>query len=139
MLLAYSSHNRSASIRIPYVHSPQEKRIETRFPDPTANPYYAFSAMLMAGLDGIKNKIHPGKASEKNLYDLPQDELDKVDTVSGSLREALEHLNSDREFLKEGGVFTDDQIDSYITLKLKEVQEFEQTPHPIEYKLYYSS
>ncbi len=139
VLLAYSSHNRSASIRIPYVHSPQEKRIETRFPDPTANPYYAFSAMLMAGLDGIKNKIHPGKASEKNLYDLSQDELDKVDTVSGSLREALENLNSDREFLKEGGVFTDDQIDSYISLKLKEVQEFEQTPHPIEYKLYYSS
>jgi len=139
VLLAYSSRNRSASIRIPHVHTAHEKRIEARFPDPTANPYYAFAAMLMAGLDGIRNKIDPGAASERNLYNLPKDELEKISTVSSSLRVSLDSLNEDREFLKEGGVFTDDQIDSYIELKLKEVQEFEQTPHPIEYKLYYSS
>lgn len=139
VLLAYSSRNRSASIRIPHVHSAKEKRIEVRFPDPTANPYYAFAAMLMAGLDGIKNKIHPGEASEKNLYHLPEEELAKISTVSSSLKEALTSLSEDREFLKAGGVFTDDQIDAYIQLKMTEVVEVEQSPHPAEYKLYYSS
>lgn len=139
VLLAYSSRNRSASIRIPHVHKPQEKRLETRFPDPTANPYYAFAAMLMAGLDGIENKIHPGEAIEKNLYQLSEQELTGIETVSTSLREALENLSVDREFLKKGGVFTDDQIDAYIQLKMNELNEFDQTPHPVEYKLYYSS
>jgi glutamine synthetase len=139
VLLAYSSRNRSASIRVPYVHSAKEKRIEVRFPDPTANPYYAFAAMLMAGLDGIKNKIHPGEASEKKLYQLPEEELAKISTVSYSLKESLSSLSEDREFLKVGGVFTDDQIDAYIKLKMTEVAEVEQSPHPAEYKLYYSS
>ncbi len=139
VLLAYSSRNRSASIRIPHVHTTNEKRIEVRFPDPTANPYYAFAAMLMAGLDGIENKIHPGKAAEKNLYQLSAQELEGIATVSASLQESLAALSEDREFLKKGGVFTDDQIDAYIQLKLEEVAEVEQTPHPAEYKLYYSS
>ncbi len=139
VLLAYSPANRSASIRIPHVHSSKEKRIEVRFPDPTANPYYAFSAMLMAGLDGIQNKIHPGEAMEKNLYQLSEKELSGIKTVSTSLQESLTSLSEDREFLKKGGVFTDDQIDSYIKLKLAEVAEVDQTPHPAEYKLYYSN
>ncbi len=139
VLLAYSSRNRSSSIRIPHVHSINEKRIEVRFPDPTANPYYAFAAMLMAGIDGIKNKIHPGEATEKNLYQLTMDELNGIKTVSGSLSQSLEALSLDREFLKVGGVFTDDQIDSYIQLKLSEISEVEQTPHPVEFKLYYSN
>lgn len=139
VLLAYSSRNRSASIRIPHVHSSKEKRIEARFPDPTANPYYAFAAMLMAGLDGIRNKIHPGEATEKNLYKLSEEELSGIDKVSSSLRESLSSLSSDREFLKEGGVFTDEQIDAYIQLKLEEVAEVDQTPHPAEFKLYYSN
>ena len=139
VLLAYSSCNRSASIRIPHGHSANEKRIEARFPDPTANPYYAFSAMLMAGLDGIENKIHPGEAAEKDLYQLSAKELSGIDTVASSLREALSSLSKDRGFLTKGGVFTDDQIDSYIELKLSEVKEFDQTPHPVEYKLYYSN
>lgn len=139
VLLAYSSKNRSASIRIPHVHTDYEKRIEIRFPDPSANPYYAFAAMLMAGLDGIKNKIHPGDSTEKNLYRLSEEELKNIDTVSTSLKESLASLSNDREFLKQGGVFTDDQIDAYIQLKLTEVNEVEQTPHPAEYKLYYSS
>lgn len=139
VLLAYSSRNRSASIRIPHVHSSKEKRIEVRFPDPTANPYYAFAAMLMAGLDGIENKIHPGDATEKNLYQLSAKELEGISTVSTSLQESLASLSEDREFLKKGGVFTDDQIDSYIQLKLSEVAEVDQTPHPAEYKLYYSN
>jgi glutamine synthetase len=138
VLLAYSARNRSASIRIPYVASPKGKRIEVRFPDPTANPYLAFAAMLMAGLDGIENKIHPGDAMDKNLYDLPPEELKNVPTVCGSLREALENLDKDRAFLKKGDVFTDDFIDSYIDLKMQEVYKWEHTPTAGEFELYYS-
>ena len=138
VLLAYSARNRSASCRIPYATSPKAKRVEVRFPDPTANPYLAFSAMLMAGLDGIKNKIHPGDAMDKDLYDLPPEELKQIPTVAGSLREALEALAADHEFLLAGGVFTKDQIDSYITLKWNDVYRFEHTPHPVEFEMYYS-
>jgi len=138
VLLAYSSRNRSASCRIPFTSSPKAKRIEVRFPDPTANPYLCFAALLMAGLDGIKNKIHPGDAMDKNLYDLPAEELAEIPTVCGSLREALENLDADREFLKAGGVFDDDQIDAYIELKMEEVERFEMTPHPVEFDMYYS-
>jgi len=138
VLLAYSSRNRSASIRIPYGNSPAAKRLECRFPDPTANPYLAFAAMLMAGLDGIENKIHPGDPMDKDLYDLPAEELKDIPTVCGSLREALEELSADRDYLKKGGVFTDDQIDAYIELKMEEVFAFEHTPHPIEFEMYYS-
>ncbi len=138
VLLAYSARNRSASCRIPYTTSPKAKRIEVRFPDPTANPYLAFAAMLMAGLDGINNKIHPGDPMDKNLYDLPPAELAQIPTVAGSLREALESLDKDREFLKAGGVFTDDTIDAYIELKMEENMRYEMTPHPVEFDLYYS-
>ncbi len=138
VLLAYSSRNRSASCRIPHVSSPKAKRIEIRFPDPAANPYLAFAAMLMAGLDGIQNRIHPGDPMDKNLYDLPPQELQGIPTVCRTLREALETLDNDREFLKRGGVFSDDQIDGYIELKMEEVERFEMMPHPIEYDMYYS-
>jgi glutamine synthetase len=138
VLLAYSSRNRSASCRIPFTSSPKAKRIEVRFPDPTANPYLAFSAMLMAGLDGIKNKIHPGDPMDKNLYDLPAEELKDIPTVCRTLREAMESLDSDREFLKAGGVMDDDQIDAYIELKMEEVERYEMTPHPVEFDMYYS-
>ena len=138
VLLAYSSRNRSASCRIPFTSSPKAKRIEVRFPDPSANPYLAFASMLMAGLDGIKNKIHPGDAMDKNLYDLPPEELKEIPTVCGSLREALESLDADREFLKAGGVMDDDQIDAYIDLKMEENMRYEMTPHPVEYDMYYS-
>jgi glutamine synthetase len=138
VLLAYSSRNRSASCRIPYVSSPKGKRVEVRFPDPAANPYLGFTAMLMAGLDGIQNRIHPGDAMDKNLYDLPPEELKDVPTVCGSLREALENLKADHAFLTKGDVFTADQIESYIELKYEEVYAFEHTPHPIEYQMYYS-
>jgi len=138
VLLAYSSRNRSASCRIPFATSPKAKRVEVRFPDPTANPYFAFSAMLMAGLDGIENKIHPGDAMDKNLYDLPPEELKEVPTVCGSLREALNSLDADREYLKKGEVFTDDLIDSYMELKWEEVMRFETATHPIEFDMYYS-
>ncbi|WP_321503273.1 type I glutamate--ammonia ligase [Breoghania sp.] len=138
VLLAYSSRNRSASCRIPMASSPKAKRVEVRFPDPTANPYLAFSAMLMAGLDGIKNKIHPGDAMDKNLYDLPAEELKDIPTVCGSLREALMSLDADREYLKAGGVFDDDQIDAYIELKMEENMRYEMTPHPVEFDMYYS-
>jgi glutamine synthetase len=138
VLLAYSSRNRSASCRIPHTSNPKAKRVEVRFPDPAANPYLAFSALLMAGLDGIVNKIHPGDAMDKNLYDLPPAELEGIPTVCGSLREALSTLDKDREFLKKGGVFTDDQIDSYIDLKMEENMRYEMTPHPIEFDMYYS-
>jgi len=138
VLLAYSSRNRSASCRIPYVASPKGKRVEVRFPDPAANPYLAFSAMLMAGLDGVINKIHPGDPMDKNLYDLPPEELKAVPTVCGSLREAVMALDADREFLKRGDVFSDDLIDGYLALKWEEIYAFEHTPHPIEYKMYYS-
>ncbi|WP_321340148.1 type I glutamate--ammonia ligase [Breoghania sp.] len=138
VLLAYSSRNRSASCRIPMASSPKAKRVEVRFPDPSANPYLGFSAMLMAGLDGIKNKIHPGDAMDKNLYDLPPEELKDIPTVCGSLREALLSLDADREYLKAGGVFDDDQIDAYIELKMEENMRYEMTPHPVEFDLYYS-
>jgi glutamine synthetase len=138
VLLAYSVRNRSASCRIPHATSPKAKRVEVRFPDPAANPYLGFAAMLMAGLHGIQNKIHPGEPVDKNLYDLPPAELTKIPTVSGSLREALEHLDKDRAFLKMGGVFTDDMIDAYIELKMAEVTRFEMTPHPVEFDMYYS-
>ena len=138
VLLAYSARNRSASCRIPFVSSPNGKRVEVRFPDAMANPYLAFSAMLMAGLDGIKNKIHPGDAMDKDLYDLPAEELEQIPTVCGSLREALESLNADRAFLTDGDVFTDEQIDGYIDLKMEEVINLEHTPAPIEFKMYYS-
>ena len=136
--LAYSARNRSASIRIPHVDSPKAKRVEVRYPDPAANPYLAFAAMLMAGLDGIENKLNPGDPIDKNLYDLPPEELEKVPTVCGSLREACESLDKDRAFLKKGNVFTDDAIDAYLELKMEEVERFEMMPHPIEFDMYYS-
>jgi glutamine synthetase len=139
VLLAYSARNRSAACRIPYDASPNGKRVEVRFPDPTANPYLAFAAMLMAGIDGIENKIHPGDPMDKNLYDLPPEELEGVPTVCGSLREAVEALEADRDFLKKGDVINDDQIDGYIELKEEEISRFEQTPHPVEFEMYYSS
>ena len=139
VLLAYSARNRSASCRIPFGQSPKAKRVEVRFPDPMANPYLAFSAMLMAGLDGIKNKIHPGEAMDKDLYDLPPEELKEIPTVCRSLREAMENLDADRDFLKAGGVFDDDQIDAFIDLKMVEVLRFEMTPHPVEFDMYYSA
>jgi glutamine synthetase len=139
VLLAYSARNRSASCRIPFTTNPKAKRVEVRFPDPLANPYLGFAAMLMAGLDGIKNKLHPGEAMDKDLYDLPPKELKKIPTVCGSLREALMNLDKDRDFLKAGGVFDDDFIDSYIELKMGEVIRFEHTPHPVEYEMYYSA
>jgi glutamine synthetase len=139
VLLAYSARNRSASCRIPLASSPKAKRVEVRFPDPTANPYLAFAAMLMAGLDGILNKLDPGSAIDKDLYDLPPKELKKIPTVCGSLREALNSLDKDRDYLKKGGVFDDDFIESYIDLKMTEVIRFEHSPHPIEYDMYYSA
>ena len=138
VLLAYSARNRSASCRIPHTTSPKGKRVEVRFPDPAANPYLAFAALLMAGLDGIENKINPGEAMDKNLYDLPPAELEKIPHVCRSLREAMEHLDGGRDFLKKGGVFTDDMIDGYIELKMQEIERFEMTPHPVEYDMYYS-
>ncbi|WP_417483442.1 type I glutamate--ammonia ligase [Maricaulis sp.] len=138
VLLAYSARNRSASIRIPWVNSPKAKRLETRFPDPAGNPYLTFAALLMAGLDGIENRIHPGDPMDKDLYDLPPQELQGIPTVCRSLREALESLDADRDFLKKGGVMDDDQIDAYIDLKLEEVLRFEMHPHPVEFDMYYS-
>jgi len=137
-LLAYSARNRSASIRIPYVTSPKARRIEVRFPDSTANPYFAFSAMLMAGLDGIQNKIDPGEAMDKNLYDLPPEVEKNIPTVCHSLDMALEALDKDREFLIAGGVFTNDLIDAYIALKMEEVTRLRMTTHPVEFDMYYS-
>ncbi|ASM48485.1 glutamine synthetase [Pseudoalteromonas espejiana DSM 9414] len=138
VMLAYSARNRSASIRIPVVPSEKGRRIEVRFPDPTANPYLAFSAMLMAGLDGIKNKIHPGDAMDKDLYDLPAEEAAEIPQVASSLDEALSALSADREFLTQGGVFTDDLIDAYIALKSQEVEKLNMTTHPVEFEMYYS-
>ncbi|MDG2959180.1 type I glutamate--ammonia ligase [Exercitatus varius] len=138
VLLAYSASNRSASIRIPAVTSPKAIRIEARFPDPLANPYLAFSALLMAGLDGIINKIHPGDAMDKNLYDLPPEELKEIPAVSGSLTEALDNLEKDYEFLIQGGVFSKDFIDTFIALKRKEAERVNMTPHPVEFELYYA-
>jgi glutamine synthetase len=138
VMLAYSARNRSASIRIPWVPGPKARRIEVRFPDPTANPYLAFAAMLMAGLDGILNKIHPGDAMDKDLYDLPAEEAKAIPTVCHSLDQALDVLDSDREFLTAGGVFTDDLIDAYIRLKMEEVTRMRMTTHPVEFDMYYS-
>ena len=139
VLLAYSARNRSASCRIPFTDSPNGKRVEVRFPDATANPYLAFSAMLMAGLDGIQNKIDPGEAMDQDLYELPASELASIPTVCGSLREALDALANDMSFLTKGNVFTEDQIEAYIDLKMEEVVQFEHSPHPVEFKMYYSS
>jgi len=139
VLLAYSARNRSAACRIPFVSSPKGKRVEVRFPDPLCNPYLGFAAMLMAGIDGIQNKTHPGDPIDKNLYDLPPEELKSVPTVCGSLREALQNLEADRDFLKKGDVFSDDAIDSYMELRWEEVHRFEHTPHPVEYEMYYSA
>ncbi|SDJ90415.1 MULTISPECIES: glutamate--ammonia ligase [Ferrimonas] len=138
VMLAYSARNRSASIRIPVVPSPKARRIEVRFPDPTANPYLAFASMLMAGLDGIKNKIHPGEAMDKDLYDLPAEEAAEIPTVAASFEQALDCLDADREFLTAGGVFSDDYIDSYIELKRAEVERLNMTTHPVEFDMYYS-
>ncbi len=135
--LAYSARNRSASIRIPYGSSPKAKRLECRFPDPMGNPYLTFTALLMAGMDGIENKIHPGEPMDKNLYDLPPREQKRVPEVCGSLREALENLDKDREFLKKGGVMDDDFIDAYIELKMEEVARLQLHPHPVEFDMYY--
>jgi len=137
-LLAYSARNRSASIRIPYVSNPKGRRIEVRFPDSAGNPYFTFASMMMAGLDGIQNKIHPGDAMDKDLYDLPPEEEKKIPTVCYSLDMALEALNKDRAFLKVGGVFTDDMIDAYIGLKMSDVTRLRMTTHPIEFDMYYS-
>ena len=136
--LAYSAKNRSASIRIPHTASEKARRIETRFPDPIANPYLCFAALLMAGLDGIQNKIHPGEAADKNLYDLPPEEDAKIPTVCASLEEALGALDADREFLTRGGVFSSDWIDAFIDLKMEEVNKVRMTTHPVEFDLYYS-
>jgi glutamine synthetase len=138
VMLAYSARNRSASIRIPYEPSPRGKRVEVRFPDPTANPYLAFAAMLMAGIDGIQNKIHPGDAADKDLYDLPPEEGKAIPTVASSLTMALEALDADRDFLTAGGVFTDDMIDAYMELKQEEVEILDMTTHPVEFDMYYS-
>ena len=136
--LAYSAKNRSASIRIPAVNSPKAVRIEARFPDPAANPYLAFAALLMAGLDGIQNKIHPGDPASKNLYDLPPEEDAQVPTVCASLEEALQALKADHEFLTRGGVFSQDWIDSYIAFKEEDVRRIQMAPHPLEFEMYYS-
>ncbi|MCG6284718.1 glutamate--ammonia ligase [Vibrio diabolicus] len=138
VMLAYSARNRSASIRIPVVPSPKARRIEVRFGDPAANPYLCFASMLMAGLDGIKNKIHPGEAMDKDLYDLPAEEAAEIPTVAYSLKDALAELDADREFLTAGGVFSDDFIDSYIELKSQDVERVNMTTHPVEFELYYS-
>ena len=139
VLLAYSGRNRSAACRIPYGASPNARRVEVRFPDPTANPYLTFAAMLMAGLDGIRNKINPGDPIDKNLYDLPPEELHDVPTVCGSLRQAVQALEADHEFLLAGDVFDKDQIESYMELKWEEIFTFEHAPHPVEFMMYYSS
>ena len=138
VLRAYSARNRSGCVRIPWTESPKAKRVEARFPDPSANPYLAFAALLMAGLDGIRNKIDPGPASDKDLYDLPPEELAGIPTVCGSLREALEELEKDHDFLLQGDVFTRDQLEGYMALKWEEVYAYEHTPHPVEFQLYYS-
>ncbi len=138
VLLAYSARNRSASVRIPHVSNPKARRIELRFPDASANPYLAFAAMMMAGLDGIQNKIHPGDAMDKNLYDLPPEELKEIPTVCHALDQALTALDQDREFLTRGSVFTNDMLDGYIELKMDEVTRLRMTTHPVEYDMYYS-
>jgi glutamine synthetase len=138
VFLAYSSRNRSASVRIPWVFSPKARRIEVRFPDPSANPYLGFAAMMLAGIDGILNKVHPGDAMDKDLYDLSPEESKGIPTVCHSLDQALEALDGDREFLKAGGVLSDDAIDAYIDLKMQDVTTLRMSTHPVEYEMYYS-
>ncbi|MAZ40084.1 MAG: glutamine synthetase, partial [Legionellales bacterium] len=138
VMLAYSACNRSASIRIPAVTNPKARRIEVRFPDPAINPYFGFSAMLMAGIDGIRNKIHPGDAMDKDLYDLPPEEAKDIPTVCFSLQMALQALDQDRAFLLAGDVFSNDLIDAYIALKQQEINKIQMTTHPAEFELYYS-
>lgn len=138
VMLAYSARNRSASVRIPWVSSPKARRIEVRFPDSSANPYLGFAAMMMAGLDGIKNKIHPGEAMDKDLYDLPPEEEKSIPKVAFSLEQALNALDADREFLKAGGVLSDDMINAYIALKMQDVTRVRMSTHPAEFDLYYS-
>ena len=137
-MLAYSARNRSASIRIPYVNSPKGRRMEVRFPDATANPYLAFAALAMAGLDGIQNKIHPGEAMDKDLYDLPAEEALEIPTVAETFQEALDALEADHEFLTRGGVFTEDMIQAYLDLKREDVTRYNMTTHPVEFDMYYS-
>ncbi len=137
VLLAYSARNRSASVRIPWCANPKGKRIEVRFPDPASNPYLTFTALMMAGLDGIAKKIDPGPSMDKDLYSLPPEELKNIPTVCGSLREALGSLDADRDFLKAGGVMDDDFIDAYIDLKMEDVLRMETHPHPVEFDMYY--
>jgi glutamine synthetase len=137
-MLAYSARNRSASIRIPWVNSAKARRIEVRFPDASANPYLAFASMLMAGLDGIQNKIHPGDAMDKDLYDLPKEEALNIPVVAETFQEALDCLENDHEFLTRGGVFTEDMIQGYVDLKRGEVERLNMTTHPIEFEMYYS-
>ena len=139
VLLAYSARNRSASCRIPYVTNPKGRRVEIRFPDAVGNPYFTFVALMMAGLDGIQNKTHPGDSFDKDLYDLPPEEEARVPTVAHSLDVAIEALDKDREFLKAGGVFDDDTLDAYIELKMEEVTNLRMSSHPIEFDMYYSS
>jgi len=138
VMLAYSARNRSASIRIPFDPNPKGRRIEVRFPDPTANPYLCFSALMMAGLDGIQNKIHPGEAMDKDLYDLPAEEAAAIPTVASSFAQALDCLNEDRDFLTTGNVFSNDMIDAFIELKRAEVERVDMTTHPVEFDMYYS-
>jgi len=138
VMLAYSARNRSASIRIPYDSNPKARRIEVRFPDPSCNPYLGFSAMMLAGLDGILNKIDPGDALDKDLYDLPREEAKKIPQVCSSLDQALDAMDKDRKFLTAGGVFSDDMIDAYIELKMKDVTRMRMTTHPVEFDMYYS-
>ena len=138
VMLAYSARNRSASIRIPFDSNPKGRRVELRFPDPTANPYLAFASMMMAGLDGIQNKIHPGEAMDKDLYDLPAEEAAAIPQVCHSFDQALEALDEDRAFLTAGGVFTDDMIDAYIELKMEEITRLRMSTHPVEFDMYYS-
>ena len=138
VLLAYSASNRSASIRIPAVTSPKATRVEARFPDPLANPYLCFAALLMAGLDGVINKVHPGDAMDKNLYDLPPEELKEIPAVASSLGEALDALATDFDFLTQGGVFTKEFIEAYIGIRRKEVERLNMTPHPVEFEMYYA-
>jgi glutamine synthetase len=137
--LAYSARNRSAACRIPFVSSPKARRVEVRFPDPTMNPYLGFAAMLMAGLDGVQNKIKPGDPLDKDLYHLPPEEAKKVPNVCASLEQALETLDKDREFLTRGGVFTNDTLDAYMALKMDEITRFRMTTHPVEFDMYFAS
>ena len=138
-LLAYSARNRSASVRIPHVPSPKGRRVEVRFPDSSGNAYFTFAALMMAGLDGIRNQIDPGAPQDKDLYDLPPEEEKEIPTVCSSLEQALEALDADREFLNAGDVFTNDAIDAYIELKMEEVTRFRMTTHPVEFDMYYSN